>query len=136
MSRISRLAIGLLAAASGVAACGESESSTVPAAHPALECTGEGSGTGNYDLTGPGFDTTKAALKDRLAYFQGLYGGEVVELTDTEAALQVDGSNVVVATATPTAEGGFLVQEDYSCDSFGPQVNGPPVTAPLVTPDP
>lgn len=104
--------------------------------HPALDCEGEGSGTGNYDVIGPGLETTKAALDDRLDYYEGLYGGKVVELTDNEAALRVDGSNVVVATATPTAEGGFLVQEDYFCNSFQPQQNGPPDTEPLVTSDP
>lgn len=135
MSRISRFAIGLLTAASILAACGEGDSSTAQAAHPALDCDGESSGTGNYDVIGPGLETTKAALDDRLDYYQGLYGGEVVELTDTEAALRVDGSIVVVATATPTAEGGFLVREDYFCNSFQPQQNGPSATEPLVTSD-
>lgn len=135
MTRISRLATGLVATASIVAACGESDSSTAQAAHPALDCGDEGSGIGNYDVIGPGLDTTEAALDDRLGYYQGLYGGEVVELTDNEAALRVDGSNVVVATATPTGEGGFLVQEDYFCNSFQPQQNGSPATEPLVTPE-
>ncbi len=135
MSKITRLAIGALAAASMVAACSGSDPSSAETAHPSLECEGESSGSGNYDVIGPGLETTDAALDDRLGYYRGLYGGEVVELTGSEAALRIDGSNVVVATATATAEGGFLVQEDYFCNSFQPQQKRPPATEPPVTPE-
>ncbi len=135
MSRITRLAIGPLAAASMVAACGDSDPSSAGTAHPALECEDESSGTGNYDVIGPGLETPEAALDERLGYYRGLYGGEIVELTNSEAALRVDGSNVVVAIATATAEGGFLVQEDYFCNGFQPQQKGPPATESPVTPE-
>ncbi len=81
-----------------------------------MECSGGSSGTGNDDLIGSGFATAEEALADRLGYYEGLYGGEIIELADNEAALQVDGSNVVVNTASAAPDGGgLLVQEDYFC---------------------
>ena len=136
MNRVAQLSIALVAAASIAGACSSDNASTTsPSAHQSLECGGERSGTGNYDLIGPGFETAAAALDDRLSYYQGLYSGEIIELPVNEGALQVDGSNVVVATARATPDGGFLVQEDYYCDSFQPQQNGPPATEPLITAD-
>lgn len=128
-----RLAVALIATAS-VAACAGSGESSTPPAHPALECSGDGNGIGNYDLIGPGFATAAEALADRLGYYEDLYGGEIIELADNEAALQVDGSNVVVATASAAASGGgLLVQEDYFCNDYQPQQSGTPTTEPLVT---
>lgn len=133
MKQRARLAVALVATAS-VAACAGSGESSTPPAHPALECSGDGSGTGNYDLIGPGFATAAEALADRLGYYEDLYGGEIIELADNEAALQVDGSNVVVATASAAPSGGgFLVQEDYFCNDYQPQQSGTPATEPLVT---
>jgi hypothetical protein len=133
-STLGRQVTVALVATMFVAACAGSGQSSAPLAHPALECSGDGSGTGNYDLIGPGFETADEALSDRLGYFQNLYGGEIIELPDNEAALQVDGSNVVVATASAAPSGGGLfVQEDYFCNDYQPQQSGTPVTAPLVT---
>ena len=65
-----------------------------------------------------------------------MYGGETIALPDNEAALQVGGSNVVVATASDAPSGGgFLVQEDYFCNDYQPQQSGTPATEPLVTLD-
>ena len=136
MNRASQLLIALVAAASIVGACSDNANMTSQTAHPLLECGGERSGTGNYDLIGPGFETAAAALDDRLSYYQDLYGGEIIELPDNEGALKVDGSSVVVATARATPDGGFLVQEDYYCARFPPQQNGPPATESLITADP
>ena len=134
MNRVPQLSIALFALALVASACSDDDASTTsPTAHPLLECGGERSFTGNYDLAGPGFGTAAAALEDRLSYYQGLYGGEIIELPDDEGALQVDGANVVVATARTTSDGGLLVQEDYYCDRFQPQQNGPPATEPLIT---
>ena len=134
MSGVVRLSVGLIAAASIVGACGEDDRpSAAQLTHPALECVDEGSGIGNYDLIGPGLGTPEAALDDRLGYYQGLYGGEIVGLPNNEAALRVDGSNIVVAAATAAAEGGFLVREDYFCNSFQPQQSGTPATEPPAT---
>lgn len=128
-----RLAVALVATVF-VAACAGSGESSEPPAHPALACSGAGSGTGNYDLIGPGFATAAEALADRLGYYEGLYGGEIIELADNEAALQVAGSNVVVATASAAPDGGgLLVQEDYFCNDYQPQQSGTPDTEPLVT---
>lgn len=127
------LAVALVAS-TFIAACAVSSESSTPPAHPALECSGDGSGTGNYDLIGPGFETAAEALEDRLGYYQNLYGGEIIELPDNEAALQVGGSNVVVATASAAPSGGgLLVQDDYFCNDYQPQQSGPPATEPLVT---
>jgi hypothetical protein len=129
------LAVALVASAF-IAACGVRAESSTPPAHPALECSSDGSGTGNYDIIGPGFETAAAALEDRLDYYQNLYGGEIIELPDNEAALQVDGSNVVVATASAAPSGdGLVVQEDYFCNDYQPQQSGPPATEPPVTSD-
>jgi hypothetical protein len=128
-----QLAVALVAS-TFIAACAVRAESSTPPAHPALECSGDGSGTGNYDIIGPGFETAAAALEDRLGYYQDLYGGEIIELPDNEAALQVAGSNVVVATASAAPSGdGFLVQEDYFCDDYRPQPFVPSATEPLVT---
>lgn len=133
MKQRTHLGIALVTAAS-VASCAGSGESSTPPAHPALECSGDGSGTGNYDLIGPGFATAAEALADRLDYYEGLYGGEIIELADNEAALQVDGLRVVVATASAAPDGdGFLVQEDYFCNEYQPQQSGTPATEPLVT---
>ena len=130
-----RLAVALVATML-VAACAGSGESSTPLAHPALACSGNGSGTGNYDLIGPGFETAAEALGDRLGYYQDMYGGETIALPDNETALQVGGSNVVVATASDAPSGGgFLVQEDYFCDDYQPQQSGTPATEPLVTLD-
>ena len=64
-----RLAVALVATML-VAACAWSGESSTPLAHPALECSGKGSGTGNYDLIGPGFETAAEALGDRLGYYK------------------------------------------------------------------
>ena len=136
MNRASQLLIALVAAAAIVSACGDDAIRTSQTAHPLLDCGGQRSGTGNYDLVGPGFETAAAALDDRLSSYQDLYGGEIIELPDNEGALNLDGSTVVVATARAAPDGGFLVQEDYYCDRFRPQQNGPPSTEPLVTADP
>lgn len=128
-----RLAVALVATVL-VAACAGSGESSTPLAHPALECSDDGSGTGNYDVIGPGFESAAEALDDRLGYYQDLYGGEIIELAGDEAALQVDGSNVVVATASAAPSGGgLLVQEDYFCNDYQPQQSGTPATEPLVT---
>ena len=132
MNPYPRLAFALVASASVVACAGGAES-TGGLAHPALECADDGSVTGNYDVIGPGFETTAAALQERLGYFRDLYGGEIVELSGDEAALRVDGAIVVVATASAVAGGGFLVQEDYTCDAFQAQQEGPPATESPVT---
>ena len=93
MNRVPLLSIALLAVASiAASACSDDASTTSPTAHPLLECGGERSFTGNYDLAGPGFETAAAALDDRLSYYQGLYGGEIAELPENEGALQLDGS--------------------------------------------
>lgn len=114
------LAVALVASTSVVACAGTAES-TDPPAHPALDCAGRGSGTGNYDVAGHGFETAAAALEDRLGYYRDLYGGEIIVLSDDEAALRVDGSNVVVAAASAAASGGVFVHEDYFCNDHQPR---------------
>jgi len=134
MNRVPQLSIALLAVASiAASACSDDASTTSPTAHPLLGCGGERSFTGNYDLAGPGFENAADALDDRLSYYQGLYGGQIVELPENEAALQIDGANVIVATARAAPDGGFLVQEDYYCDGFQPQQHNAPATEPLIS---
>lgn len=116
-----KLSIGLAATALIVGACsGKDNPSAAQPAHPGLECGDERSVIGNYDLVGPGLETARAALDDRLDYYRRMYGGETVHLGNNQAALRVDGSNVVIVEAQVVAEGGFLVQEDYFCVSFQP----------------
>lgn len=133
MHQIARLTFVLVATALIVGGCdGDGDTAASQPVHPALECKGGRDVIGNYDLIGPGFTTAGAALDDRLGYYRNLHGGEIVELSENEAALRVDGAVVVVAVASSAAEGGFLVYEDYSCDGFEPQP-GPLLTVPPIT---
>ncbi len=132
--RRARLAVALVATASVAACAGSGDGVLLPRTlHWSARATAAGPATTtSSDRASPplpkrwriGSATTKTSTAARSSGLQ------------TTRCPQVDGSNVVVATASDAPSGGgLLVQEDYFCNDYQPQQSGTPATEPLVTSD-
>lgn len=95
----------------------------------------------NIDLDAQGEPTAESALRQFLEQWQEIFGGEVAMVGEDQAALILDGAEVVVAYPTRASPGGFAVTGAAGCDGYEPDVlPGPPsadhptpITAPRVT---
>lgn len=125
-----RCAIGVLASSLLGAACGEVDVGESASTLQRALVDGEpdcGNGQpwiseGSIDPDAPGEPTAEEALRPFLEQWQELFGGDVAMVGADQAALTLDGAEVVVAYTTRTNPGGFAVDGSTGCDGFEPDV--------------
>jgi hypothetical protein len=65
-----------------------------------------------------GLGEASAAIDAYLEPFLANHGGEIVLVADLQGSLVVEGSEVVIGTASELPEGGFLVLAGAGCEGF------------------
>lgn len=103
-----------------VSACSDDETAAPPA-HTSLECVGDEMDfhpPANIDISGPGAATADSALRAVLARpLENLGTGEVVELSDTDYGIAVDGRVVMIRQAITNPDGDWHVVDSYYCST-------------------